>query len=151
MKPLIEKFESVRFSASLPLPPSINAYYRSYTGNGRHCVVLSSEARAYHRAIAAAVTGSKKMLGPVFLAAWIHPRNRRVIDLDNRIKPLLDALTRVGLWEDDSQIWQIQLFRMNPVPGGRCCVYADNIPEAHPIVNFDALGRDLGFDEPNVQ
>lgn len=38
------------------------------------------------------------------IAVKLHFATRRKCDIDNRIKPLLDALTRAGVWYDDAQV-----------------------------------------------
>lgn len=37
----------------------------------------------------------------------VHPKTRRG-DVDNRIKPTLDALTKSGFWKDDSVVAQVR-------------------------------------------
>ena len=41
----------------------------------------------------------------------LHFATRRKCDIDNRIKPLLDALTRAGVWDDDAQVDAIKVRR----------------------------------------
>jgi crossover junction endodeoxyribonuclease RusA len=40
-----------------------------------------------------------------------YPPDRRKRDLDNHLKALLDSCTLSGLWEDDSLIDQLTLYR----------------------------------------
>jgi crossover junction endodeoxyribonuclease RusA len=45
----------------------------------------------------------------VEIEAW--PPDKRKRDLDNILKSLLDALTYAGIWEDDSQIDDLRIYR----------------------------------------
>lgn len=44
----------------------------------------------------------------------LHFATRRKTDIDNRVKPLLDALTRAGVWDDDSQVDALKIRRAEP-------------------------------------
>jgi hypothetical protein len=48
-----------------------------------------------------------------------YPPDRRIRDLDNLPKGVLDALTHAGVWGDDSQIDDLRIVRGSVTPGGR--------------------------------
>ena len=51
-----------------------------------------------------------------------HPPDRRTRDIDNPIKPLLDALTQAGLFKDDSQIRKLHIEFGELIKGGKTTV-----------------------------
>lgn len=88
-------------SYRLPYPPTMNTYWRKYRGR----ITLSSRGRQYKRDVQAVVGPQPpRLAGPlaVTLSVWLPDRRRR--DLDNLIKPVLDACTAAGVWLDDSQV-----------------------------------------------
>lgn len=95
-----------RISVSLPWPPSTNRIWRSLRSgplSGR--VLLSAEGREYLSAASAiAARANRRVQGRVGVVVKLHPPNRRRFDIDNRAKILLDAMTKGGCWDDDSQI-----------------------------------------------
>lgn len=97
----------------LPYPPSANRYYRSMMRGplaGR--VLISEDGRKYRKAVADAVMSQKRrpaFAGPVSVALAICPPDHRRRDLDNTLKPLLDALTHACVWVDDSQVRKLRL------------------------------------------
>jgi crossover junction endodeoxyribonuclease RusA len=56
------------------------------------------------------------------VAMHVSMRDRRVADIDNRVKAALDALTHAGVYDDDSQIDELFVARGEIVKGGRCHV-----------------------------
>ena len=62
-----------------------------------------------------------------FLAPWTPPDLRRR-DLDNLLKPTLDALQHAGVYEDDSQVDLLMTRRGGVVPGGRLAVRMTELP-----------------------
>lgn len=100
----------------LPWPPSTNTYWRSVKGR----VLISAEGRRYRQAIAdLALVERWSTVGTdrvrVVIEAWMPDKRRR--DLDNLLKSLLDSLTFAGVWEDDSQVDDLRIFRA-PLVGG---------------------------------
>lgn len=45
--------------------------------------------------------------GPIAVEIVLHLKNVKKSDIDNRLKVILDACTYAGLWEDDSQIYDL--------------------------------------------
>lgn len=105
----------------LPIPPSINSYWRRGPNTSRvapeGAVVthISKEGRDYRKDVAAAWIGQRNrtpLCGPLVLRGWIW-FSQRGSDVDNRIKPLLDALEEAGCFENDSQIASVSFRRMD--------------------------------------
>ena len=73
---------------TLPYPPSVNTYWRTWQGR----IIVSSPGRKYREAVMTHCSqqGIRPMLGRLHLAAWVHPPDRRRRDLDNVLKALLD-------------------------------------------------------------
>ena len=104
----------------LPWPPSVNHYWR-HVGTK---VLISREGRAYRETVAALALAEKwpkfsaKRVS-VHIEAWMPDKRRR--DLDNVLKAALDSLTHAGVWDDDSQIDVLAIWRA-PLIGGMCKV-----------------------------
>jgi crossover junction endodeoxyribonuclease RusA len=120
----------MRLTLTLPHPPSTNNLYA--TVNGRR--VLSSKGRQYHAEVARIV--DRHMEGEGFGRARIayhvtvfHPDNRRR-DLSNLVKAMEDALTKAGVWHDDSQVDRFTFERSHVLPGGSLFVEIE-VHEAH--------------------
>ena len=101
----------------LPLPPSLNRYYR-HVGSK---VLISKGGRLYRKAVEEIVrcSGFGSYSGRIRVDMTFHPPDRRRRDLDNTLKASLDALQHAGVYEDDSQIDDLRIVRGSVVPGGR--------------------------------
>ena len=103
----------------LPWPPSPNHYYRSMVMRGpkpRAMTYISEEGKAFQNNVKASIWKSlkavpTKIMGRLSVTVTLYQPNARSIDIDNRLKPLLDSLTKSGVWEDDSQIDCLQISR----------------------------------------
>lgn len=105
----------------LPLPPSVNAYWRNFHGR----TILSKAARDYKQTVKEYVLINKiPSFGNARLQAiiTIFPKDRRKQDLDNRLKSLLDSLGNAGVFDDDSQFDKIEIGRGVIKSGGGCTI-----------------------------
>lgn len=104
----------------IPYSPSVNHYWR--VGHGR--VYLSPEGVRYKQIVAGIVRAArvKPFIGPVALLIDAYPPDRRIRDLDNVMKALLDSLGSAGLYRDDSQIKHINAWMLEPMKGGKLVV-----------------------------
>ena len=105
----------------LPLPPSVNTYWRNFRGR----TILSKGGRDYKLAVQEYVTVNKiPSFGDARLQAiiTIFPRDRRKQDLDNRLKSLLDSLENAGIYDSDSQFDKIEIARGVIKTGGGCTI-----------------------------
>ena len=96
---------------TLPWPPSVNHYF----GYGRGQVYLKAKGKEYRQAVVDQIELQldelKTITEPckVRIEAWMPDRRTR--DIDNICKALLDALTKAGVWEDDSLIDDLRIYR----------------------------------------
>lgn len=89
--------------------------------------MVSAKGRAYQTEACAAVFKQLHqrpltLMGPVSVIVTLYPPDRRRRDLDNFNKALFDALTRAGIWQDDSQIKRLLLEWGPVIPKGRVTV-----------------------------
>lgn len=94
---------------TLPFPPSVNGYWRSFRGRQ----ILSKRAREYREEAvkAADFYGCTIAPLPLQLRVWLllSPPDRRVRDIDNYSKGVLDALTHAKVWADDKQVRSLRI------------------------------------------
>jgi len=99
----------------LPWPPSVNTMWRTpRTGPLAGRTMLSKEGRDYRKAVEQTVMLQRAgKVGDARVAVDIEVRmpDKRRRDLDNLPKAVLDSLTHVGLWDDDSQIDDLRIWR----------------------------------------
>ena len=96
----------------LDFPPSVNNYYVKT----RRGVFISSKGQKFRASTAEKILGQLAGLSfpedtRLLLEVIVYPPDKRKRDLDNYMKPLQDAITHAGLWDDDSQIDQLFIYR----------------------------------------
>ena len=107
----------------LPWPPSVNSYWRAI-GRGR--VILSAKGRDYRlqsgRALEAQGVPCQRIEDRLVVSLLAQPPDRRVRDLDNLLKPLLDCLVTHAVIKDDGQIDDLRVMRGERIRGGQVWV-----------------------------
>ena len=105
------------FEVALPWPLTVSLYWRHKVTGRLATVYVSAEGMAYRKAVnnlvleAAMVQRYVKQAGPLRIVIEAFPPDRRKRDLDNILKSLLDSLTHARVWEDDSQIEDLRIYK----------------------------------------
>ena len=106
----------------LPIPNSANTHWR----HGRGITYLSANGREFRKCVLGIVQtvfpDFEALTGRLEVKICIHPKDRRKIDIDNRIKPCLDALQHANVFVDDEQIDRLIVERHGIVKDGQCIV-----------------------------
>ena len=125
----------------LTWPPTINSYYVLV----RNRKFISKKGKAFRVEVAEAV---REQLGAwvacadrMLVEVILYPPDKRTRDLDNYMKALLDACTESSVWEDDSLIDQLFIFRGQTISGGRVVM---RISPAGPIIPHAQKSPHLG-------
>ncbi len=101
------------YEIELPYPPTVNHYYQYVVmkGRNRHSksavkVSITEKGTKYRELVARAVLerGLPTIKGAIALKMYIYTPDQRPRDIDNVCKALYDAITKAGLWLDDSYV-----------------------------------------------
>lgn len=109
------------FTLTLPYPPSVNTYW-GFRGSHRF---LTAKAKEFKKCVANEFLCSGRLgFADKRLAVYVQlsPPDKRVRDIDNCLKPLLDALCQAGVFVDDGQVDYLSVERRAVVKGGSCTV-----------------------------
>ena len=126
----------MHYELHLPFPPTINSYYVK-TKQGQF---ISMKGKKYRADVEAEVEQQLAALGVLPLehslnvTVVVHMPDKRKRDIDNYMKSLLDALTKAGVWEDDSLVDQLIIYRGARVYGGGIRLA---INDAGPVIPLD--------------
>lgn len=113
---------------TLPYPPSVNHYKRvgrlTTTKNGKiyQPRVNSSATTRFYYEVWMKVRGMKiEGLGEadIHLDLEVYPPDKKKRDIDNILKPTIDALMNSGLFKDDSQISRLVVTRKSIMKHGQ--------------------------------
>ena len=104
---------------TLPIPPTVNHYY----GRRGKVSYLTKGAKAFRHEVAVAAMNAEArgafLQGKLAVKVIAHLKTTQG-DLDNRLKPLLDALEYADVIKNDRQVDDLRITRGAPVKGGRC-------------------------------
>ena len=109
-----------------PYPPGVNTYYRTFRGR----MLLSKRGREYKQTVADIVSETCSIKfedARLKVHVNFHPNSRRKVDIDGRLKSLIDAIAEAGVFTDDEQIDDLRIVRCEAVPGGRATVIIEDI------------------------
>ena len=126
--------------ASIPeLPPSVNHIWvqgKGRTYKPKAVLVWQETARLL---LAHGKTISEPYTGKVALFITLYVKNNRRMDIDNRIKCLQDCLEPAGLLKDDSQVWLLEVGRVQDNEGKEERVEMEIWAIRDPSLFMDAL------------
>lgn len=111
---------------NLPYAPSVNTYWR----RGKFSTYLSPKGREYKKLVADIISETNvPKLGDARLKVTlvIRPRSKRIFDIDNCVKAVLDSLCEAGVFDDDSQVDDLHVMRGEFFKGGRVVVLIEVI------------------------
>jgi len=112
----------------LPYPPSVNAYWLQ-SGRRKY---ISKRGVAFKQAVAEyVIMNNTPKLGAIRLQMDIilRPRSKKLMDIDNCAKAILDSLQDAGVFDDDSQVWKLTIERGIQKSGGGCVVMIMEYPD----------------------
>lgn len=70
--------------------------------------------------------GSQSLMVHIIL----QPRNKKLMDIDNCAKAILDSLEHAGIFNSDVQVQKLLIERGEQVKGGGCQVMIEVIPSS---------------------
>ena len=114
-----------------PFPPSVN---HAWLSNGKRRF-RTKEYLAFEKEVAS-ILGGTVLYGDTYeVHITLFPSSFRRYDADNRLKPMLDAITQAGLWADDSLVVYATIRKGMPIEGDAvACVEIENVSTyANPI------------------
>lgn len=100
-------------------PPTVNHYWIQ-KGFRK---ILSKRAVEFRKEIKKACEGQAQFDREVSVSIAYYPPDKRKRDIDNILKPLLDALQCAGVFNDDYQVKTITATRHDVCRGGAVSVY----------------------------
>lgn len=113
----------------LPYPPSVNAYWLT-SGRRKY---LSKRGRDFKEQVQEYVIANQvPKLGdiPIQVDIILRPRSKKLMDIDNCAKAVLDSLQDAGVFDNDSQVWKLTIERGIKHTGGSCVVMIDEYKES---------------------
>lgn len=119
----MSNYDSSTIVLTLPMPLSVNNYY-GYTSPVAHKVIkyVKQAGKNYMLSVKSYIDKNNFNIGiniPIIVEVILNFPTNRQQDLDNRMKCLLDSLTKANVWVDDSLIYDLHIIRgIIGKPGG---------------------------------
>lgn len=107
---------------ALPYPPSINAYWLT-SGRRKY---ISKRGVAFKLAVQDYVIEHclPKLGGAdIEMEVVLHPRSKKLMDIDNCLKAILDSCQDAGIFDCDSQVQRLTVSRGEQIKNGGCQVF----------------------------
>jgi crossover junction endodeoxyribonuclease RusA len=110
---------------TLPYPPTVNHYW-GQLGSKKF---LGKKGKEFREAVFLCSYNARKgaLNERLHMEVYLYPPDNRKRDVDNILKPLLDALEHANVYENDSQIDKLCVTRMPVTKGGMCDVVISEI------------------------
>ena len=99
-----------------PYPPSVNNMYLT-SGRRRYISKRGVEFKSAVASICKGLTGFGD--SQVEVSIVLYPRDKRLLDIDNCCKAILDSMQGY-MYEDDQQVWKLTVERGEKIKGGGC-------------------------------
>ena len=105
---------------TLPYPPTVNHYW-GQLGSKKY---LGKKGKEFRESVFLCVYAAQqgRLDARLHMEVYLYPPDNRKRDVDNVLKPLLDALEHANVYENDSQIDKLCVTRMPVTKGGVCNV-----------------------------
>ncbi len=113
-------------SLTLPYPPSVNTYW-GFHGHRRFLTKKANEFKAQVQESVFVTNLQGFGFERLCVIVRLYPPDRRIRDIDNCLKPLLDALVAAQVFIDDGQIDRLIVSRETIEKHGKCEVMIQNI------------------------
>lgn len=111
----------MRHVLHLPYPPSINNYWIA----SDHRRFISKRGVEFKQSVSEYVALHQLESfgdGSVIVDIVLRPRDARLMDIDNCIKPILDSLQDAGLVYNDKQVHRVSIMRGLVMRSGGGCI-----------------------------
>lgn len=103
---------------NFPYPPSVNAYWLQ-SGKRRYISKRGVEFKKAVLDICTDLPGFGDQ--PIEISIVLFPRDKRLLDIDNCCKAILDSMNGI-MYDDDQQVWKLTVQRGEKIKGGGCQV-----------------------------
>lgn len=113
-------------SLVIPFPPSVNTYW-GFHGHRRFLTKKANQFKQDVRNVFAQTGSNGFGAADLSVSIALYPPDARTRDIDNILKPTLDALVQAGVFDDDSQVSRLFVIRSTKHAGGKAEIEIERI------------------------